>query len=74
MKKLAMALLLLSTVVMGKEIKEPKNIEIGVTQIMEHPALDFARVGFEKALKDNGYGDVKIDYQNAKEILEQHKW
>lgn len=65
MKKLAMALLLLSTVVMGKEIKEPKNIEIGVTQIMEHPALDSARVGFEKALKDNGYGDVKIDYQNA---------
>ncbi len=65
MKKLAMALLLLSTVVMGKEIKEPKNIEIGVTQIMEHPALDSARVGFEKALKDNGYGEVKIDYQNA---------
>lgn len=65
MKKLAMALLLLSTMVMGKEIKEPKNIEIGVTQIMEHPALDSARVGFEKALKDNGYGDVKIDYQNA---------
>ena len=52
MKKLAMALLLLSTMVMGKEIKEPKNIEIGVTQIMEHPALDSARVGFEKALKD----------------------
>lgn len=65
MKKLAMALLLLSTVVMGKGIKEPKNIEIGVTQIMEHPALDSARVGFEKALKDNGYGEVKIDYQNA---------
>ena len=65
MKKLAMALLLLSTVVMGNEIKEPKNIEIGVTQIMEHPALDSARVGFEKALKDNGYGEVKIDYQNA---------
>lgn len=65
MKKLAMALLLLSTMVMGKEIKEPKNIEIGVTQIMEHLALDSARVGFEKALKDNGYGDVKIDYQNA---------
>lgn len=65
MKKLAMALLLLSTMVMGKEIKEPKNIEIGVTQIMEHPALDSARVGFEKALKDNGYEDVKIDYQNA---------
>lgn len=65
MKKLAMALLLLSTMVMGKEIKEPKNIEIGVTQIMEHPALDSARVGFEKALKDNGYGETKLEYQNA---------
>lgn len=65
MKKLAMTLLLLSTMVMGKEIKEPKDIEIGITQIMEHSALDSARVGFEKALKDNGYGEVKIDYQNA---------
>lgn len=65
MRKLAMTLLLLSTIVMGKEIKEPKDIEIGITQIMEHSALDSARVGFEKALKENGYGEVKIDYQNA---------
>ena len=28
MKKLAMALLLLSTMVMGKEIKEPKNMPV----------------------------------------------
>ena len=65
MKKLVMTLLLLSTLAMGQEIKEPKDIRIGVTQIMEHPALDSARVGFEKALKDNGYGEVKLDYQNA---------
>lgn len=65
MKKLAMTLLLLSTLAMGQEIKEPKDITIGVTQIMEHPALDSARVGFERALKDNGYGEVKLDYQNA---------
>lgn len=65
MKKLAMTLLLLSTLAMGQEIKNPKDIEIGITQIMEHQALDSARIGFEKALKDNGYGEVKIDYQNA---------
>ena len=65
MKRLAMALLLLSTMAMGQEVKEPGDIKIGVTQIMEHPALDSARVGFEKALKDGGYGEAKIDYQNA---------
>ena len=65
MKRLAMALLLLSTLAMGQEIKKPEDIKIGVTQIMEHQALDSTRVGFEKALKDNGYGEAKIDYQNA---------
>lgn len=65
MKRLAMALLLFSTMAMGQEVKEPRDIKIGVTQIMEHPALDSARVGFEKALKDGGYGEAKIDYQNA---------
>ena len=61
MKRLAMALLLLSTMAMGQEVKEPRDIKIGVTQIMEHPALDSARVGFEKALKDGGYGEAKIE-------------
>lgn len=65
MKRLAMALLLFSTMAMGQGVKEPRDIKIGVTQIMEHPALDSARVGFEKALKDGGYGEAKIDYQNA---------
>lgn len=65
MKRLAMALLLLSTLAMGQEIKKPEDIKIGVTQIMEHQALDSTRVGFEKALKDNGYGEAEIDYQNA---------
>ena len=42
--------------------------EIGITQLVEHPALDKTREGFLKALEDNGYKDgenIKIDYQNA---------
>lgn len=41
---------------------------IGITQLVEHPSLDKARIGFLKALEDNGYIDgenIKIDYQNA---------
>jgi ABC transporter substrate binding protein. len=34
-------------------------ITIGITQIVEHPALDSAREGFIKALKDNGYVEGK---------------
>ena len=65
MKKSILMLLLLSSIVMGKEIKKAEDIKIGVTQIMEHPALDSARIGFEKALKEKGYENAKIDYQNA---------
>ncbi len=49
--------------------KEEENItKIGISQIVEHPALDGARKGFIKALNDNGYVDgenILIDYQNA---------
>lgn len=45
-----------------------KIIKIGITQIVEHSALDSARQGFITALKDNGYVDgknIKLDFQNA---------
>ncbi|AMA73757.1 ABC transporter substrate-binding protein [Aneurinibacillus thermoaerophilus] len=45
-----------------------KKFKIGVSQYVEHPALDAAREGFIKALKDNGLEEGKnleIDYQNA---------
>lgn len=48
--------------------KSKKVFQIGVTQIVEHPALDDARRGFIEALKSKGYEDgknIKIDYQNA---------
>ncbi|GAA0177189.1 ABC transporter substrate-binding protein [Clostridium sediminicola] len=50
----------------GSEEKEV--IEIGVTQIVEHPALDASREGFVAALKENGYEEgknVEYDFQNA---------
>lgn len=45
-----------------------KVIKIGITQIIEHQALDSARKGFIDALKAKGFEDgknIKIDYQNA---------
>lgn len=43
---------------------ETKTYTIGVTQIVQHPALDSTLVGFKKALEDNGI-EVKYDEQNA---------
>ncbi|MCC0649329.1 ABC transporter substrate-binding protein [Clostridioides sp. ZZV15-6598] len=42
--------------------------KIGITQLVEHQALDASREGFIKALEDNGFKDgknIEIDYQNA---------
>jgi putative tryptophan/tyrosine transport system substrate-binding protein len=47
---------------------EGKTYNIGINQIVEHPALDAARKGFIDALKENGLEDgknLKIDYKNA---------
>lgn len=45
-----------------------KPVEIGITQIVEHPALDSSRQGFIDALASKGFKDgdnVKLDFQNA---------
>lgn len=45
-----------------------KKISIGISQTVEHPALDSARDGFIDALKDEGYEDnenIDIDVQIA---------
>lgn len=52
----------------ANSLKDKKVIKIGITQIVEHPALDAARKGFIDALKEKGYEDgknIKIDYQNS---------
>lgn len=66
MKKIIMLITLgLMIIACGKQESIKK---IGITQIVEHPALDGARDGFLKALADAGYKDgenLKIEYQNA---------
>ncbi len=43
-------------------------IKIGITQIIEHPALDAAREGFIKALEEGGYKvgeNIEFEFQSA---------
>ncbi|MDD2481840.1 MAG: ABC transporter substrate-binding protein [Lutispora sp.] len=54
----------------AQEITTPTNkmVEIGITQIVEHPALDSSRQGFIDALSSKGLKEgenLKIDFQNA---------
>ena len=65
MKKIFMILLTVLCVACGKNSE--RKIEIGITQIVEHPSLDDVRKGVEAALKDNGYNEdkVNISYKNA---------
>jgi len=45
-----------------------QKLKIGITQIVEHEALDAARNGFIDALKSKGFIDgenIEIDFQNA---------
>lgn len=43
-----------------------KKINIGITQIVEHPSLDLIRSGVMDALKDSKYKDqIIFNYQNA---------
>lgn len=42
--------------------------KIGITQLVEHPALDQAKEGFVEGLKENGFVEgenLEIDFQNA---------
>lgn len=51
-----------------KTLKDKKEIKIGISQIVEHPALDSTKKGFIAALKDKGFEDgknIKINFQNA---------
>jgi len=46
--------------------EEVRTYTIGVTQIVEHPALDAARDGFVEGLKESGFdGNVKFVNENA---------
>ena len=65
MKKLFVLLLTVLFVACGNG--KDRKIEIGLTQIVEHPSLDDVRRGVIDALAENGYDDNKINfsYKNA---------
>lgn len=45
-----------------------RSVHIGISQIVEHPALDAARKGFIEDLQDNGYApgkNINFNYKNA---------
>ena len=49
-----------------KETEEAKTIKIGISQIIEHPALDAARKGFEDVLNESEFKDrLDIEVQSA---------
>ncbi len=52
---------------------EAKPIEIGITQIVEHPSLDEIRQGIIDQLETEGFSDgqeIAIDFQNAQGAIE----
>ena len=68
MKMKKLAVLLLGTLMLaGCGGAKEEKINIGITQIIEHAALDATVEGFKQALADKGYGEdkVNIEYQNA---------
>ena len=74
-KKLATGLLALTLMVTLVGCKggdtssdDKKEYNIGISQLVQHPALDSAREGFIEGLKEKGYEEGKnitLDYQNA---------
>ena len=70
MKNLSILLLVLTLLIVGgiSSFVSAAPLLIGVTQIVEHPALDAARDGFIETLEEAGFKegvDVVYDLQNA---------
>jgi putative ABC transport system substrate-binding protein len=70
MKNLSILILVVILMVVGTvfSVAAAKPLVIGITQIVEHPALDAARDGFKEALEEAGFKegiDVVYDLQNA---------
>lgn len=52
----------------GSDSSSDDKIKIGLEQLIEHPALDSAREGFEERMKEKGYEDgknIEYEYKNA---------
>lgn len=62
MKKMMVIAMLLMAAACGKK---DDSVSIGVSQIIEHPALDNTVDGFKRALSEEGLIDIDIEVQNA---------
>lgn len=66
MKKLILGMIMVILLVACGDNKKEEKIQIGITQIVEHPSLDAIRQGVEDALNDSDYKEkVIFNYQNA---------
>lgn len=67
--RFSVAWLLVVVVALGSSVFAAAQApRIGITQFLEHPALDDSRIGFLEAIEAAGYTigeDIIIDYQNA---------
>jgi putative ABC transport system substrate-binding protein len=63
---LAISLCLLLCILSGSiTLASEKTTNVGISQIVEHPALDAARKGFMDDFKDSGYKNINFNYKNA---------
>ena len=62
---LALAVMLAFSALVLTSCSEDDVYNVGVVQLVQHPALDAATEGFEAALKDALGDKVKVDVQNA---------
>ncbi|MFD2705108.1 ABC transporter substrate-binding protein [Salibacterium lacus] len=54
------------------EGSQEEVVQVGATQIVEHPSLDAAYKGFKQGLEDNGYTEgenIEYDMQNAQDDM-----
>ncbi len=59
------AAMALSLAACGDSTQNEAKYQVGICQLVEHPALDAATEGFQDALKEKLGDDVYIDLQNA---------
>jgi putative ABC transport system substrate-binding protein len=62
---LMLTIIMAATLVMGVAVAEGETYDIGIIQLVQHPALDAATQGFQDALTEKLGENVTFDYQNA---------
>lgn len=62
---LVLALVMTVSIMAGAAVAEADSYNIGIIQLIQHPALDSATQGFKDALTEKLGDNVTFDYQNA---------